>query len=333
MNQSSHVEPDTRAKVLKAVEALSYVPSAAARSLARGASARVLICCTSQSNDVDQALVAAVRAGDHHRVQVLPMVLPAGAERPANQHQLRELLSGAAGAILLPPLGQSRWLQQLLGSLAVPAIAVNGCDSRDFCCVGIDEYAAAHEMTSELIELGHRSLAFLDVVHADGRNEERRRGFEDATRARRGRLRTWHCHEVMATYREGMLATRRVLAVDPGVTAIFAAEDVVAAGVCIAAQSLGKIVPRDLSIVGFGDAPIATRTTPELTTVRAPMELMALRAMDLLLAGRPGRSGQNSCVPHQLVHRHSLTLAPPDIAQLPRPVRPSSPPARVSYSD
>jgi DNA-binding LacI/PurR family transcriptional regulator len=58
-------------------------------------------------------------------------------------------------------------------------------------------------------------------------------------------------------------------------TAILASTDLLAIGAIHAAGRMGKMVPRDVSIVGFDDLPMAEYTNPALTTVRQPMAEMA----------------------------------------------------------
>jgi DNA-binding LacI/PurR family transcriptional regulator len=66
-------------------------------------------------------------------------------------------------------------------------------------------------------------------------------------------------------------------------TAIFAANDPMALGVFDAALEAGLNVPRDLSVVGFDDTPMATHVNPPLTTVARPYREMGARAIELLV--------------------------------------------------
>ncbi|MBW9109137.1 substrate-binding domain-containing protein [Microbacterium ureisolvens] len=66
-------------------------------------------------------------------------------------------------------------------------------------------------------------------------------------------------------------------------TAIFAGNDLQALGVLHAAAAAGVAVPRDLSVVGFDDLPIAELASPRLTTIRQPLPEMAEQATRLVL--------------------------------------------------
>lgn len=71
-------------------------------------------------------------------------------------------------------------------------------------------------------------------------------------------------------------------------TAIFAGNDLQALGVLHAAAAAGIRVPRDLSVVGFDDLPIAELASPRLTTIRQPLREMAEQATRLVLKSADG---------------------------------------------
>ena len=75
----------------------------------------------------------------------------------------------------------------------------------------------------------------------------------------------------------------RLLAQDPEVTAIFAANDEMALGAMRAMFEAGRDVPRDVSIIGFDDVPYARYLTPSLTTVRQDFEEIGERSVEMLL--------------------------------------------------
>jgi len=64
--------------------------------------------------------------------------------------------------------------------------------------------------------------------------------------------------------------------------AVFTVNDFTAAGVIQALKKLGKTVPEDMAVVGYGDDDIAKMIDPTLTTVRQPGKEMGARAMELL---------------------------------------------------
>jgi LacI family transcriptional regulator len=80
----------------------------------------------------------------------------------------------------------------------------------------------------------------------------------------------------------------------PRPTAIFSSNDEMAAGVIHAACQRGLIVPRDLSVIGFDDTPIAAHMWPPLTTVRWPIASMARSAALKLITGFADNEDESS---------------------------------------
>ena len=97
-------------------------------------------------------------------------------------------------------------------------------------------------------------------------------------------------------------------------TAIFASNDDMAAAVICVARQHGLDLPRQLSVVGFDDAPVATMVWPQLTTIRQPVRAMARTAAELIIQHSPRRRGWPRPIPHrqlsfELILRNST--APP----------------------
>src|SRR5690606_21064707 len=90
----------------------------------------------------------------------------------------------------------------------------------------------------------------------------------------------------------GEICARSLLLKTPRPTAIFAANDDMAAAVLMVAHQLGIKIPNDLSVVGFDDTPVAHQIWPALTTVRQPIQQMARKATDLLLKLLKGKDVQ-----------------------------------------
>jgi DNA-binding LacI/PurR family transcriptional regulator len=95
-------------------------------------------------------------------------------------------------------------------------------------------------------------------------------------------------------------------------TAVVCDDDLVAAGLLLAARELGLDVPGDLSVVGFDDLDLARLVHPPLTTVRADAELLGATAFELLAErlAHPGRRTKRVVQPVELVVRAS-TAPPP----------------------
>src|SRR3546814_5572472 len=104
------------------------------------------------------------------------------------------------------------------------------------------------------------------------------RSFEDALKAADIALPRSLIADGNYTFESGIVAAERLLDLMPRPTAIFSSNDEMAAGVVHAARQRGLDIPRDLSVIGFDDNPIAAHLWPPLTTVRWPIASMARSA-------------------------------------------------------
>jgi LacI family transcriptional regulator len=195
------------------------------------------------------------------------------------------------GVVLVPPLCDLGWLLGLLEQRAIAYVRLMpGAALQRGPCFSVDDYAAARALTERLLAAGHRHLAFIAGPPDHLAAQARRDGFEAAVAA---------CPDARAAIGEGDFfvasgerEARRMLAGPDRPTALFAANDSMAAGALRAADALGLAVPADLAVAGFDDSFLAALTTPPLTSVRQPTAELARRAAATLIAAssetRPG---------------------------------------------
>jgi LacI family transcriptional regulator len=317
INGEKHVRDTTRARVREAVERLNFSPNTAARSLAAGEVTHVgLLYANPSAAYLSQFLVgtleAARRAGCH--------VVIEGCESERAEEQAESARHFAAtnveGVILPPPLSESQAILAELASADIPVVTVAMGRARPNALnVRIDDFAAAEEMTTHLLDLGHRRIGLIRGHPTHIAAIERARGFQAALEKHGISPDDSLVEQGYFTYRSGLVAAQRLLARDPRPTAIFASNDDMAAAAVSVAHRAGLEVPGDVSIVGFDDTAPATTVWPELTTVRQPIAAMAEQAVELLLAElRARRAGREAgqaerVLDHKLIVRESA--APP----------------------
>jgi LacI family transcriptional regulator len=229
--------------------------------------------------------------------------------------------NGVAGALLPSPLCDCASLIEALQAVEIPIVAIApGRPRANTLCVRMDDHAAAREMTQHLLALGHRRIGFVRGNPRESASEECWRGFIAALRTADIGMENIQV-EPGWTYRSGLEAGRRLLDARPRPTAIFASNDELAAAVIAEAHHRGVDVPGSLSVVGFGDGPVACNIWPELTTIHAPVAEMAMAAVGLLVqairSARSGTQASDRCrppahrlLPHRLVMRGSAARAP-----------------------
>jgi len=283
-NGESNVRESTRDLVMRAVRELNYSPNPAARSLAGAQGTRIaLIYSNPSASYLSELLVGALDKASRTASQLVlekwDAMKPA-AERAA----ARKLAQSVAGVILPPPLCESPVLISEFAAAKVPVVGIaTGRFRPDVCCVRIDDFRAASDMTRHLINLGHTNIGFIKGHPNQTASAQRFAGFQTTLEEAGITPNPSYVEQGYFTYRSGLEAAERLLSRKRPPTAIFASNDDMAAAVISVAHRRGLDVPRDLSVVGFDDSPIATTVWPELTTIRQPIAAMADAAITLLL--------------------------------------------------
>ena len=166
-------------------------------------------------------------------------------------------------------------------------------------------------MVDHLVGLGHTRIGFITGNPKQEASERRLAGYREALAKAGLQLNDALIAEGMFTYRSGLDAAARLLALEEPPTAIFASNDDMAAATVAVAHRQGLDVPRDLTVCGFDDTAIAETLWPELTTIRQPIEEMSCEAVDHLIDRiRARRKGKRAAQKHivlnfRLVRRDS----------------------------
>jgi LacI family transcriptional regulator len=212
-------------------------------------------------------------------------------------------------------LCESRAITSELVSAGVPVVALaSGKFQENLSCVRVDDFRAAHEMTSYLIARGHSRIGFIKGDPNQTASARRFEGYQAALQEAGIAADPVNVQQGYFTYRSGLEASEKLLNRKKPPSAIFASNDDMAAAAISVAHRRGMDVPRDLSVVGFDDTNTATTVWPELTTIRQPIAAMAQSAIELLMRSlrRKDKSTRvvvDHVIAHQLIERGSV--APP----------------------
>jgi len=178
--------------------------------------------------------------------------------------------------------------------------------------VGYDNEGGAFALTEHLLGQGHRRILYLGGPHGLSTTVSRLAGYRRALIARGIEPVDELIHEGRFGRSFGYDAMTRILGTDLDYTAVFAANDLVAAGALQALTDVGVRVPEDVSLVGYDDIPQSFELNPKLTTVHVPLEEMGREAVRIAVADQDafGRhSDDESIVGTHVVVRDSV--APP----------------------
>lgn len=284
INSEANIRPATREKVLKAIEKLSYRPSQMARGLAGKRSFMLGLIYSNLSPsylvDVQKGILKACKEGSY------------GLSLGPIDHKLDNYLemldewlkrSGVDGVVITPPFGAKAEVFECLAARNVKAIVISETAENGTCSLAIDEVQAARDLTRHLIEKGHKDIGFINGPNEHQSACLRYQGFKDQLTEGGLSLRANLIAEGDFTYEAGLSAARQLLNGAHRPTAIFAANDDMAAAVVTVANQMAIKIPDDLAVVGFDDAPLAQQVWPQLTTVNQPVFEMASLAAKRLI--------------------------------------------------
>lgn len=285
INGTGPVRPETRARVLAAVEELGYRPNSAARALVTGRSGTLGVVAL-ESNLYGPASTlhgienAAREAG--YAITISSVSRPGRSSISDAVESLRR--QAVEGIVVIAPHVTAG--RALAGAPSdVPVVAVGGGESAPVPVISVDQYDGARRVTEHLLALGHRT-----VWHVAGPEDwleaiDRERGWRETLER--------HGAEVPPVLRGDWspasgYAAGRELAKKPGLDAVFAANDQMALGLLRAFTEAGIAVPGDVHVAGFDDVPEAAYFTPPLTTVRQDFIEVGRRTFGLLTARMGG---------------------------------------------
>jgi len=305
---AEYVSPDTRERVLVAMEQLGYSPNRAARALRNGHYGTIGLLAhdflrTGEALTTDAILRAALLEDYTVTLLTVPTSSPGDWDPAAArlQHQTVD------GLIIIRAEGGSA------DRIPLPArfpVAVS--DSRAtglYPCVVGDEAGSTRTAVNHLLQLGHRTVHHIagpsDSEPARLRTVGWRGALEAAgVAAPKPLVGDWTV--------ESGYAAGQTLAQDPAVTAVVCANDEMALGLMAALQAAGRSVPHDVSVVGFDDIALSRFAMPPLTTVRQDFHRMGSELVRLVLEQVRGVQGEETphiIVPMDLIVRDST--APP----------------------
>lgn len=278
------VAADVAERVLSVAERLGYRRNLLAAGLRTGRSHLVGILVP----DIANTVFSPILSGAAERLAAegfSTVVADVGRESLRQLELARELVTRQVEGLILATVQRDDPVVDFCLAEGIPAVLVNRAEERRRLSAVVSDDALGMQLAVDhVIELGHREIAHLAGPEAISTGHLRRRAFYNALEQHGLRLGD-DLHEAAGGYtrEEGAEATRRLLDRRPEVTAIVAANDLLALGAYDVARERGLQCPDDISIVGHNDMPMADMVSPPLTTVRISQRALGREAADLLL--------------------------------------------------
>ncbi|MGD1216811.1 LacI family DNA-binding transcriptional regulator [Streptomyces krungchingensis] len=313
LNNRPGVAQETQERVRSAAGELGWTPSRSARALSTGRARAVGLVLAREPELIGtDPFYPAFMAGIEAVISETGNGLMLQMSRPGSEVDTYHRLSSdrRVDGVFLTDLRVDDSRPALVAELGLPAVAVGSVEAgAGLPAINLDDRPAVRDAVRHLVDLGHRDIAYVagpdEFVHA----RRRRQAWADAL-AEAG-LREGPLLPGGFTAEGGARATRMLLEQPTPPTAIVYGNDLSATAGMAVAQDSGLRLPEDLSVVGFDDVPLASYTSPPLTTCRAnPFSWGRASAQALVELIETGATTDMELEPAALVVRGSTGPAP-----------------------
>lgn len=293
LNGTAVVSDVKREAVDKAVATLGFVPNPMARALAGGRTLSIGV--LTQAIDSPFYGVALRGIEDELDRAGYSALYVSGHWDAKEESKCIDVLRSRRvdGIIVLTGRLPDKALRECAKSLPV-VVTGRSLKAPGLFSLNFDNFEGGRLATQYLLDLGHRRIVFITGVANHGDANERLRGYRVALES--AGINYDPALVVNGDFREssGLQAVNQLLANQQKFTAIFAANDQMAMGAALGLHRHGLAVPKDVSLIGFDDLPIAMYTVPPLSSIHeSAYELGCLAASSMLqLLGGVQPTGQ-----------------------------------------
>lgn len=308
INNSERVKPETRQRVENAIQELKYSPNAVARSMARGRT--YTLACISP-NLTDFTYASFIEGAELEARRQGYFLLTASAPNAETFATLvNQLLASrrTEGLLVITPKVEPHHVRI---PRYVSAVFIGANPKLDWIAsVTLDDENAGYMATEHLIQLNHTHIAHITGPMAEESSQGRMRGYQAALNAAGIPFQRRFIYEGDWSATSGYMAVQDFLEQENAPSAIFAQNDRMAVGAIRALRDAGRHVPKNISVIGFDDMPLASYFDPPLTTILQDTYRMGREAACQLISSieKPDNPCRQLCVEPKLIVRQSTTL-------------------------
>lgn len=283
LNRPEVVSARTREHVIRAMQALHYVPNRSAQLLAGKAAPSIGLITASLTLHAPSQIAAAIKShASLHQLEVA-IAMPAQADFVALQARLDELRAQhIRGVIVSLPLESATAERLVQDNPDMACLFLDVSPEADVCCVRFDHRDSCGACVRHLWELGHREFGLLAGPESSVSARLRLASWREALHSLNIARSTTVFGDWSAA--SGWQKTFELLHLQPRISAIVVANDQMALGVLSALAQLNRSGSRAVSVTGYDDTADSLYFQPPLTTVAQDFDLLGKRAVERLIA-------------------------------------------------
>lgn len=278
LNNTKHVTPATKARVLRAIEHFDYTPSQLARSLKTKKTYTIGMIVPDISNSFFTEIIGGVE--EITTKHDYSTILCSSNEDPVKEEKhIQTLLQRGVDGLILVGTGNS----EVTNLVDVPVVTVDRSIDSKLNSIQVDNEKGAFIATDYLLSKGLAPVLMLTSNITSDTYTSRLSGYNCALEKHNIQYDERYIMKSPASYSGGFDSMTAALHSNLKFHSVFATNDYIAMGAIRAIKQYGLRIPDDLSIIGFDDIPAASYSMPSLTTIHQPQREMGKLAAEIIL--------------------------------------------------
>ena len=283
INQTRYVSEELTQRVHSAMEELDYQPNLLASSLRSGESKIIGLIIPDISNqffsDISRKIEDNVL---RHGYSVIMCNTDDDIDKEKRYIDIL-IAKQVDGIVFISAGDETKSLRKSIEKRIPIVVADRDIENQKVNTVIVDNFIGGYEATKYLMSLGHRRIGFISGPSEISPSYERYEGYKKALLESNLIADPSLFVQGDFRYQGGERAMKKLLALKPTPTAVFACNDMMAIGAIRTAYNQNLNVPDDISIIGFDNIPLSKATFPALTTMAQPTEEMAFQIIEILV--------------------------------------------------
>lgn len=306
LNNSPRVLPETRERILAAIQKLGYVPNRLAQQFRTQETGNILVLVPELGNTFFYEIISGIESvAEQNQYHVLIAEIH---DNENTETYFFDCLSQkqVEGIITFSAKLAPEQLETISSQFPI-VVACRYYEGMSLPNVTIDNRKATRDMTNYLLNLGHRKICCLAGNTSILLYQDRLNGFFDAMKQRGIEADPSLIVHSDSGILGGYSAMERLLNDGAEFTAAVCCGDTLAIGATKALRDFGLDVPKDVAVTGFDDIDFASLYSPSISTVRQPKKQIGIRSMEKLLDLIAGRTlvKQQEVLNYEIVIRES----------------------------
>lgn len=294
-DRSAKAKEETKQRIMKLVEEYNYQPNAIARGLVKGRSKMIGVMLSDITNPYFSQLIDGI---EEVASKSGYSILVCNTHNDANKEEkyIDIMKQYCVEGIIFTScaIKKSEHLQALVNA-HYPMVTI---DKRidgfeEVFNVSVDNYISGYLATKYLIDLGHKNIGCITGQLWASNAVDRLNGYKKAMEDYNLPIDESYIYSSKFDMKTGIDGANYFFENNKEITGIVACGDIIGYGIYKAANDANISIPKDLSVIGIDDIFFSDVITPGLTTLKQPIDELAVQATDTLLSLIEGKKVEN----------------------------------------